>query len=140
MTKVNPQYTSQRCSKCGAINQDLKLHQRIWTCSVCGAVHDRSLGWSDPSDANVGQEFERSPRIDESRVSIDNTWRTLDPAYLGVVFSISYLRKTLVTLETYGILEYPNIGILKDGFPEGALKKMAGLLSMQRPATMAMQG
>ena len=53
---------------------------------------------------------------------------------------ISYLRKTLVTLETYGILEYPNIGILKDGFPEGALKKMAGLLSMQRPATMAMQG
>jgi len=42
VTKVNPQFTSQRCSKCGAINQDLK-RQRIWTCSVCGAVHDRDV-------------------------------------------------------------------------------------------------
>ena len=43
VTKVNPQHTSQRCSKCGAVNLDLKLHQRIWTCPVCGAVHDRDI-------------------------------------------------------------------------------------------------
>jgi len=43
VTKVNPQYTSQRCSKCGAINQDLKLYQRTWACPVCGAVHDRDV-------------------------------------------------------------------------------------------------
>jgi putative transposase len=43
VTKVNPQFTSQRCSKCGAINHNLKLHQRIWTCPVCGTVHDRDV-------------------------------------------------------------------------------------------------
>ena len=43
VTKVNPQYTSQRCSECGSINLDLKLYQRIWMCSVCGATHDRDI-------------------------------------------------------------------------------------------------
>ena len=41
--KVNPQFTSQRCSKCGAINHDLKLNRRTWICPVCGAVHDRDV-------------------------------------------------------------------------------------------------
>jgi putative transposase len=33
--------TSKKCSACGAINHDLKLSDRTWTCKVCGTVHDR---------------------------------------------------------------------------------------------------
>lgn len=41
LIKVNPRNTSRKCSQCGAINQELKLSDRIWVCKVCGAVHDR---------------------------------------------------------------------------------------------------
>ncbi len=33
---------SSRACSCGLVNKDLKLSQRVWTCS-CGAVHDRDL-------------------------------------------------------------------------------------------------
>lgn len=78
VTKVNPQFTSQRCSKCGAINQDLKLHQRIWTCPVCGAVHDRDVNgaknvlWVGQTHRTI--TWDRSPSVvresTKSRVSI----------------------------------------------------------------------
>lgn len=34
--------SSRLCSACGAINSDLTLNDRVWTC-CCGAVHDRDL-------------------------------------------------------------------------------------------------
>jgi len=34
--------SSKMCS-CGVINKDLKLSDRIWTCSSCGANHDRDI-------------------------------------------------------------------------------------------------
>ena len=34
--------SSKRCSKCGKINQELKLSDRYWTCQ-CGAKHDRDV-------------------------------------------------------------------------------------------------
>jgi len=34
--------SSKLCSECGAINQNLALSERVWTCG-CGAVHDRDL-------------------------------------------------------------------------------------------------
>lgn len=34
--------SSRLCPNCGAINTDLKLADRIWTC-VCGVIHDRDL-------------------------------------------------------------------------------------------------
>ena len=37
--------SSKTCSSCGAINKELKLSDRVWTCS-CGAVHDRDLNAS----------------------------------------------------------------------------------------------
>ena len=67
----------------------------------------------------------------------DNTWRTLGTAYLGVVFETFYLAKILATKKIYGILEYLNVDILKEGFSEGALRKTAGLPDYKRPATMA---
>jgi len=33
--------SSKRCSACGAINDNLTLANRQWTCPVCGVVHDR---------------------------------------------------------------------------------------------------
>jgi putative transposase len=39
--KDNPKYTSQKCHVCGAINHDLKLSDRMWTCLNCGTIHDR---------------------------------------------------------------------------------------------------
>jgi len=37
--------SSKTCSSCGTINKELKLSDRVWTCS-CGAVHDRDLNAS----------------------------------------------------------------------------------------------
>lgn len=34
--------SSRRCSVCGAINAELTLNERVWTCD-CGVVHDRDL-------------------------------------------------------------------------------------------------
>jgi putative transposase len=33
--------SSKMCSKCGAINSELKLSDRIWICENCGTTHDR---------------------------------------------------------------------------------------------------
>jgi putative transposase len=35
--------SSKTCSACGAVNGDLELRDRRWTCVGCGAVHDRDL-------------------------------------------------------------------------------------------------
>lgn len=41
---INRYYpSSKRCSKCGYINQELTLNDRRWTCSSCGAHHDRDI-------------------------------------------------------------------------------------------------
>ena len=34
---------SSKLCTCGTINRDLKLSDRIWTCSACGETHDRDL-------------------------------------------------------------------------------------------------
>jgi len=40
---VPPAYTSMRCGMCGAINRDLTLDDRVWTCPACGTAHDRDI-------------------------------------------------------------------------------------------------
>jgi len=37
--------SSKTCSACGTVNKELKLSDRVWTCS-CGATHDRDLNAS----------------------------------------------------------------------------------------------
>jgi putative transposase len=34
--------SSKLCDKCGTVNKDLKLKDRVWTCS-CGTTHDRDI-------------------------------------------------------------------------------------------------
>jgi putative transposase len=38
---VNPAYSSQTCSGCGAVDGPKPLNIREWTCRNCGAWHDR---------------------------------------------------------------------------------------------------
>lgn len=40
---VNPKNTSRKCSVCGGLNDGLKINQRSWVCSHCGAVLDRDI-------------------------------------------------------------------------------------------------
>lgn len=35
--------SSKTCGACGTINAELQLRDRTWTCSSCGAAHDRDL-------------------------------------------------------------------------------------------------
>ena len=35
--------SSKACSNCGSIKNDLKLRTRMWTCTNCGAEHDRDI-------------------------------------------------------------------------------------------------
>jgi putative transposase len=58
--------SSKLCSHCGAINKELKLKDRSWTCKCCGTDHDRDLNAAinikniglrnRPSTVNVNQE------------------------------------------------------------------------------------
>jgi putative transposase len=43
LIKVNPAYTSMMCNACNHIKLDLKLSDRIITCSKCGVVYDRDI-------------------------------------------------------------------------------------------------
>ncbi|MCL5803836.1 MAG: transposase [Candidatus Thermoplasmatota archaeon] len=40
---VDPMHTSQKCSKCGSIKDDLKLSDRIYHCDTCKHTMDRDL-------------------------------------------------------------------------------------------------
>lgn len=52
VVKVGRFFPSSRLCTCGVVNKDLKLSDRVWTCSACGTVHDR-----DPHAAsNIGSE------------------------------------------------------------------------------------
>ena len=35
--------STKRCRPCGVINKDLTLKDCSWSCSGCGAVHDRDI-------------------------------------------------------------------------------------------------
>jgi putative transposase len=35
--------SSKTCSACGQIASSMPLHVREWTCTACGAVHDRDV-------------------------------------------------------------------------------------------------
>jgi putative transposase len=44
--------SSKQCGSCGEINTELALKDRVWTCLVCGMVHDRDLN----AACNIKQE------------------------------------------------------------------------------------
>lgn len=64
--------SSKTCSVCGHIKRDLKLSDRKWTCTNCGAVHDRDENASQnvKNFAFVGirADAEVTTAIDESLV------------------------------------------------------------------------
>ena len=44
--KVPPQYTSKTCSRCGTINNNLKLSDRIFVCPTCNFKEHRDINAS----------------------------------------------------------------------------------------------
>jgi putative transposase len=44
--KVPPHYTSKTCFKCGHINRDLKLSDRVFKCPECGYIEHRDINAS----------------------------------------------------------------------------------------------
>ena len=44
--KVDPKDTSKQCSRCGYINHDLKLSDRVFKCPACGLKMERDLNAS----------------------------------------------------------------------------------------------
>lgn len=47
--------SSKRCSGCGAINANLSIKDRYWSCPECGAAHDRDVN----AAVNIEQEGQR---------------------------------------------------------------------------------
>jgi len=47
--------SSKTCHVCGAVNDELRLHQRFWTCPGCGTKHDR--------DHNAAVVIARAPTV-----------------------------------------------------------------------------
>lgn len=45
-TKIEPQYTSKTCCKCGTIKENLTLKDRVFTCDNCGYVEHRDINAS----------------------------------------------------------------------------------------------
>ena len=44
LVRIDKWYPSSKtCSKCGNIDDDLKLSDRIWTCGSCGTTHNRDV-------------------------------------------------------------------------------------------------
>ena len=42
-TKVNPAYTSQTCSNCGSVKQEMPLEIRTYECCECSYIEDRDI-------------------------------------------------------------------------------------------------
>ncbi len=55
--------SSKLCADCGVKNDDLKLRDRIWTCSNCDTVHDRDIN----AAINLKQLGLRYPNLDQHR-------------------------------------------------------------------------
>ncbi len=74
----------QRCAACGAVNADLALGERSWTCPGCGATLDRDgnaaenlrqLGLAAVNDAPVPETLRDWERwIADARASV-SVWR-----------------------------------------------------------------
>ena len=61
--KVNPRNTSKMCARCGFINKELTLRDRIWTCPQCKTVLSRD-GNASENIKNIGQEMSESMPVE----------------------------------------------------------------------------
>jgi putative transposase len=56
LVKVEPQYTTMTCSKCGHVGPKIPLHIRTFKCEKCGFSQDREINasWNDLGRARTG--------------------------------------------------------------------------------------
>ena len=56
--KINPGYTSKKCSVCGYIHKEMTLSVRRWTCPTCNTIHDRDINASvNILNKTIGKEL-----------------------------------------------------------------------------------
>ena len=72
--------SSKRCSACHAVNHDLQLSDREWTCKSCGTHHDR--------DKNSSKNL-----LDEGK-DILNRWASGDSSLILASSSTTALERT----------------------------------------------
>lgn len=60
--------SSKTCSACGWVKQDLTLSERSWTCSSCGASHDRDLNAAKNILAQSLRDAHAQGQVDETAV------------------------------------------------------------------------
>ena len=74
VVKIDRFYPSSKtCSKCGHIKDDMNLSNRLWTCPVCGTVHDR--------DENAAKNiYTEGLRVGTSTLGVGSIRRTLSAA------------------------------------------------------------
>ena len=74
VVKIDRFYPSSKtCSKCGHIKDDMNLSNRLWTCPVCGTVHDR--------DENAAKNiYAEGLRVGTSTLGVGSIRRTLSAA------------------------------------------------------------
>ncbi len=74
LVKIDRFYPSSKtCSKCGHIKDDMNLSNRLWTCPVCGTVHDR--------DENAAKNiYAEGLRVGTSTLGVGSIRRTLSAA------------------------------------------------------------
>jgi len=57
--------SSKLCSTCGAKNNELKLHHRVWTCKECGVLHDRDIN-AAINIKKIGQDMSKSTPVERT--------------------------------------------------------------------------
>jgi putative transposase len=69
--KVNPAYTSQRCSQCGHVDADSRKSQALYVCTSCGyscnadlnAATNIAAGHAARGDQAVARSLNREPQL-----------------------------------------------------------------------------
>lgn len=68
--KIDRWYASSKTCNCGFVNKELKLPDRVWTCTKCGEVHQRDLHAANNILRKGISELESSGKTDLSAKNV----------------------------------------------------------------------
>jgi putative transposase len=113
--------SSQLCSACGERHRDLRLQDRRWTCSGCGAEHDRDVNAATNLEAHARRALIDSPaEAGATRMSRGSDARGEPGAVDVVQHSASPQHRRSTNRELTGRRSAPNSHGQRDGPAERA--------------------